>query len=466
MKKGFKMAILIKNGTVVNAGGIKTADVLISEGVIKKTGKNLNDTDNEVSTIIDAKGKYLFPGGIDPHVHMHLPTPAGFSADDFLSGSRAALAGGTTTLIDFVTPQKGEPLCDALEKRKKEAANCLTDYSFHVSPVEWRKTLPREIKNCIAKGLTSFKVYMAYKDTIGLDDFTLLRVMEAVSHAGGTVTVHCEDGDEIEKLRNSFHNEGKLSPRYHPLSRPANLEASAVKKVMKYAARTNCNLYIVHVSSELSLQYIKEGQKKGENVYAETCPQYLLLNNDKYSEDFELAAPYVMSPPLRTSDDNAALWNALKEKTIKTVATDHCPFNMEQKRRGLHDFRKIANGAGGVEHRLTLLFTYGVLTNKITLTEFVELTSTNAAKIFGIYPKKGVIAKGSDADIVIWNPEIKKTISAENHLMNCDNDIFDGFGTTGAPQTVIKNGEIVYNDGKLSGNISPGHFLYRNKSYF
>ncbi len=460
------MAILIKNGIVVNADGKKVTDILIDDGLIKKIDSGINVNRFKKAEIIDAEGKYIFPGGIDPHVHMHLPTAAGFSSDDFYTGSRAALSGGTTTIIDFVTPHKDEPLCEALQKRKSEAVNCLTDYSFHVSPVEWRESMPSEIKNCTKEGITSFKVYMAYKDTIGLDDDTLKRVMKNVASTGGTVTVHCEDGDEIEKLRNKFYEEGKLSPEYHPLSRPAVLEAAAVKKAIDFAAETNCKLYIVHVSSKLSLQYIISSQAKGQKVYAETCPHYLLLDDSKYQGDFEHTAPFVLSPPLRKKDDNNALWKALAESTVQTVGTDHCPFNMEQKRMGLHDFRKIANGAGGVEHRLTLLFTYGVLTGKISLNKFVELTSANAAKIFGLYPQKGVIAEGSDADIVIWDTGIKKTISTKNHIMNCDNDIYEGFEISGSPGIVIKRGEIVFKEGKLEENISNGRFLYRNISYF
>ncbi len=456
------MSILIKNGTVVNATKTIVADIFIKDGKIAGMGSGISIDNNTV--VIDAVGKYVFPGGIDPHVHMHLPTPAGYSSDDFYTGSLAALAGGTTTIIDFVTPRKGEPLCRALEKRKEEAADCLTDYSFHVSPIEWRDDIGGEILMCIkSHGITSFKVYMAYKESIGLDDDDLKRVMKAVSGAGGTVTVHCEEGDKIEELRNGFYNSGKRTPQYHPLSRPPELEAQAVKKAIAFANETNCKLYIVHVSSKFSLEYIKKAQERGQKVFAETCPHYLLLDESKYKGQFNKTAPFVLSPPLRKKEDNNALWEALDGGILQTAGTDHCPFNMNQKLLGIDDFRKIANGAGGVEHRLTLLYTYGVLNKRISLNKFVEITSTNAAKIFGLYPRKGIIATGSDADLIVWNPKTENIISAKNHIMNCDNDIFEGFKTKGMAETVIRRGEIVAKNGKPLKNISKGDFLFRNK---
>jgi len=456
------MAILIKNGTVVNADKHFAVDVLIQNGIIEQVAPAIEANDLKNLEIIDATGKYLFPGGIDPHVHMHLPTPAGFSSDDFYSGSKAALYGGSTTLIDFVTPHKGECLKEALAKRKAEAANSLTDYSFHVSPVEWRSSMPQEIKACLEnEGITSFKVYMAYKESIGLDDDVLKKAVKAVAEAGGMLTVHCEDGDEIEALRNRFYAEGKRSPRYHPLSRPPEAEAGAVKKVIDFAAGAECPLYIVHVSSALSLQHIKTAQQNGQQVFAETCPHYLLLDDSKYDGTFEQAAPFMLSPPLRKKTDNDALWEALTDNTAQTVGTDHCPFTMEQKRLGKDDFRKIANGAGGVEHRMELLYTFGVLQNRISMHRFVEITSTNAAKIFGLYPRKGVIARGSDADIVVWNPDITKTISVKTHQMHCDSDIFEGFEITGSPEQVIVNGKIAIRNGKWTGEEGRGRFLSR-----
>lgn len=455
------MKILIQNGIVVTADNIFSADLLIEDGKIAQIDKAGIFPEN-ADEVIDAKGFPVFPGGIDPHVHMHLPTGAGYSSDDFLSGSRAALMGGTTTLLDFVTPQKGQLLQEALEERKKEAENSLIDYSFHVSPVEWRDRLPEEIKELKEKeGITSFKVYLAYKNTIGLNDGDLKKVMKAVADAGGMVTAHCEQGDEIDVLRASFIQDGKITPAFHPLSRPANLESEAVKKAIGYASETGCPLYVVHVSAKESIKHIAEARRKGQYVFGETCPHYLLLDDSKYQGDFENSAAYVLSPPLRKEEDNKALWSALAEEELQTVGTDHCPFMMEQKKAGLNDFTKIANGAGSVEHRLTLLYTYGVLKNKISLNQFVNMVSTAPAKIFGLYPRKGEIAIGSDADLVIWNPEKEHTISVKDHVMHCDQDIFEGFLTHGYPEYVVTHGKIAVRQGERTEIDLKGKFLKR-----
>ena len=391
---------------------------------------------------------------------MHLPTGAGYSADDFYSGSKAALYGGTTTIIDFVTPKKRQSLPDALKQRKKEAESSIIDYSFHVSPIEWTKTSEKEINGIIKEGINSFKVYMAYKDTIGLNDVDLFKVMKAVGKAGGMVTVHAELGDDIEKLRNFYSQQGKTTPKYHPLSRPPEMEADAVKKAIELAGKADCPLYIVHVSAKKSLEYIKMAQQKGQKVYAETCPHYLLLEDSKYLGEFEKTAPFVLSPPLRKKEDNIALWKAIADNAIQTIGTDHCPFTLEQKKKGRNDFRKIPNGAGGVEHRLALLYTYGVIQKKFSINKFVDLLSTQPAKIFGLYPRKGEIAVGSDADIVIWNPDKKNIISSKTHHQNCDTNIFEDFETKGAAEFVIIKGEIAIKNGKLI-NETTGRFLKR-----
>ena len=456
------MTLLIKNGTIVNADSNLKADLLIEDGKIVKIGNNLK-LDSTSEKTIDASACYVIPGGIDPHVHMHLPSPAGYSSDDFLTGSKAALYGGTTTILDFVTPHKGQLLADAIELRKEEAKNCLTDISFHVSPIEWRGSMAEEIADCIDnEGFTSFKVYMAYKDSIGINDNVLLKVMKAVGKAGGMVMVHCELGNEIEKLRNDFASHNKLSPTYHPLSRPARVEAQAVKKAIELAKEAVCPLYIVHVSAKESLLYISEAQKSGQRVFAETCPQYLLLNDAMYDGDFVDVVPYIMSPPLREKEDNEALWQALSNGTIQTIGTDHCPFTLAQKEFGKSDFRKIPNGAGGVEHRLSLIYTYGVLTGRITLNQFVALTSTNAARIFGLLPAKGIIAEGSDADIVVWDPKAESIISTKTHHQNCDLNIYEGVKTNGAPKFVIKGGNIVIKNGEAVNKMTYGKVLKTN----
>ena len=452
--------MLIKNANIINSNGSFLKDIVMENGKIKsleKPGSILNKADNQ----IDAEGMLVFPGGIDPHVHMHLPVPGGFSSDDFYTGSKAALSGGTTTIIDFVTPKRGQSIVEAYNLRKEEAKNCLVDFKFHVSPVEWIQNTEKEILYCTEKvGVKSFKVYMAYKNSIGLDDEDILKVMKVVGKAGGLVTVHAELGDEIEKFRNQIADNGQLTPNYHSLSRPPEMEARAVKRVLEMAQLSYCPVYIVHVSCKESIDYIKEAQLQGQLVYAETCPHYLLLDDSKYNENFDHTAPFVLSPPLRKKEDQAVLWDALQKDVIQTVGTDHCPFNLQQKKAGIRDFRLIPNGAGGVEHRLSLLYTYGVLQKKISLNQFVDLTSTKAAKIFGLYPQKGIIQPGSDADLILWNPEIKNTISANNHHMNSDNNIFEGLSTMGSPEFVICSGEIVYKrNGGLINKKRRGQFL-------
>ena len=454
------MNILIKNGTIVTSAKSFNSDIYISEGKIIQLRESLNILE-PIDKTIDAKGKFIFPGGLDPHVHLNLPTPAGFSADNFETGSKAALAGGTTTLLDFVTPQKKQSLIDAFIDRKEEANNSFCDYSFHVSPIELTKNTEQEIKDCIEAGITSFKVYMAYKDSIGLEDKDIFRIMQIVGQAGGIVTLHCELGDEIEELRNEYVQKGNLKPEFHAKSRPNYTEADAVQMAIEMAKMTNCNIYIVHTSTAESIEYIEKAQKEGHRIYSETCPQYLLLDDSKYLGNFNETCKFIMSPPLRKAKDNNALWRAINKGTIKTIGTDHCPFNLNQKEKGKLDFRKIPNGAGGVEHRMSLLYTYGVLQNRITYNQFVDITSTQAAKIFGLYPQKGEIAVGSDADLLIWNPKAEHTISVENHFQNCDLEAYEGYKNIGKPDIVIKGGEIAFEENSINKNLSKGKFLNR-----
>ncbi len=452
------MKILIKNATVVSSENTVKSDILIDLGIIQKIEKNILAKD--VDKIIDATGLFVFPGGIDPHVHLNLPTHAGFSADDFYTGSKAALFGGTTSIIDFVTPEKGQSLPKALELRKIEAENSLIDYSFHVSPIDWNENTETEIQEIIKLGINSFKVYMAY--VIGLNDSDLLKVLQAVAKAGGMITVHAELGDEIEKYRDKLFLENKITPKFHPISRPSNTESEAVKHVIELANKANCPLYIVHVSTKESVKYIEEAQAKGQKVYGETCPQYLVLDDSKLKGKFENTAAFVFSPPLRKVEDNIVLWDAINNNTIQTIGTDHCPFSYKQKQLGENDFRKIPNGAGGIEHRLAILYTYGVLENKISINKMVDVFSTSPAKIFGLYPQKGNIAVGSITDLVIWNPDSENIISTKTHHQNCDLNIYDGFKTRGNCEFVILGGEIVIENNKLLVE-KKGRFLKRDK---
>jgi dihydropyrimidinase len=455
------MSILIKNAVIFDAEKVFQTDILLSEGGFLEIGKDIK---KNADRVIDATGKYVFPGGIDPHVHFHLPTPAGFSADDFASGSKAALFGGTTTIIDFVTPQRGQSLIEALEMRILDARDSLVDYSFHISPVDWRPSLEEEIKECVRRGFPSFKIYLAYRQSIGIDEETMYKVMQIVAKAGGMVTAHCELGEEVDRLRNEFASKENLTPVYHAQSRPPYTESEAVEKAIKAVEKTGCPLYIVHVSSAESLHHIRKAQQKGLPVMAETCPHYLLLNDDKYMGDFEETCPFVLSPPLRKPLDSEMLWQAVADGTLQTVGTDHCPFSMEQKAFGKNDFRLIPNGGGGVEHRLEHLFTFGVLQNKISMNHFTALTSSAAANIFGL-ETKGKIQIGADADLVIWNPETTKTVSAKNHHSACDNSIYEGFSTKGSAEFVIKSGELIIEGGKLLKQV-PGKLLLRKSKTF
>jgi dihydropyrimidinase len=455
-------SLVIRNGTVVCANGRLKADILVQDGTIKLVKENI-DVISGKHTEIDASGMFVIPGGIDPHVHLQLPTPAGPSSDDFYSGSLAALMGGTTTIIDFVTPGRHQNLLDALLERKKEAEKSLIDYTFHMGVTSWNDCTAEEMKNCcINEGITSFKTYLAYRDTIGLDYVQLSKVFETTRELNSIVCVHCEEGEIIRNNQIKFISEGKTAPIYHSLSRPSETESESVRQVIENASQSNCKVYLVHISSELSLNYIKQAKKRGLKLFAETCPQYLLLNDDLYKKPLPESLKYIMSPPLRKSHDGIALWKGLTEKNIDIISTDHCPFFLRgQKDVGSDDFTKVPNGTGGIETRLVLLYTYGVVKGVIGMERFVELTSESPAKIFGLWPRKGTITVGSDADIVIWNPDLKNTISSDKLHQHCDHTIFEGMKTKGSPAYVITGGKIAIKDGLLMNENLKGNFLFR-----
>lgn len=456
------MSILIKNGLIVTHKDSIKEDLLIQDGKIAQRGQIDLEPGQDV-TEIDASGMLVIPGAFDPHVHMYMPTMAGFSADDFRTGSLAALAGGTTFFIDFVTPKKGQSMPDAFRQRLREAENSVVDFSFHVRPIAQPEKLENEVRECLAMGAKSFKVNTAYLDTIGIEGEVLQKVVGLLAKNGAMLTVHAETGREIERLRNEYFNQGKTSPIYHALSRPAETESEAVKMLVELATKEGCPMYVVHVSAAESLTHIKAAKASNLPVFAETCPQYLVLEQERYNQPFDKAAKYVLSPPIRTKNDSDSLWESLANNTLDTVGTDHCPFTLEQKKMGLNDFRKIPNGAGGVEHRPTLLFSKGVLENRISINRWVELISTNPAKIFGLYPRKGSIDVGADADVVIWNPNTKKIISASDHHQNTDLNIYDGIETTGAPEYVILRGDVVVSNGNLHDTSHlKGRFLSQN----
>ena len=453
-------SILIKNGIIITATDKYTADVYIEGEKIHTIGKNLNLNTNEV---IDAKGCYIFPGGIDPHTHMELPFMGTFASDTFETGTLAGLHGGTTTIVDFAIQSKGESFKETINKwHKKADKNSVADYAFHLGVTDLNENTKAEIKDVVKKeGITSFKTFMAYKGALMIDDRQIICLMNEVKKYGGIVTTHAENGDLIDELIKEAKEKGNLSPTYHALTRPDIAEAEATGRIMDLAYSGNHPLYIVHMTCEAALNRVREATKRNQKVHVETCIQYLLLDESLYSSpDFE-GSKWVMSPPLRKEKDREALWNGINQNIIDTVATDHCPFCMEQKRMGINDFSKIPNGMPGIEHRIELLYSEGVLKNKISLNKFVELTSTKAAKIFGLFPKKGSIAPDSDADIVIFDPNVTHTISAKTHHMNCDYSAFEGWKVKGKCKTVLLRGNIVINNGKALVEKGFGKYLHR-----
>jgi len=412
------MSVIIKNGRVVTATDDYIADVFIEGETVSAIGKNLP---NKADQTIDATGKLVFPGGIDPHVHLDLPFMGTLSSDNYETGTKAALFGGTTSLIDFAIQTQGKSMYNAVEEwNKKSEGNALCDYSYHLAVTDFNPETKAEVKKLIKDGITSFKTFMAYKGALMVDDGQMVGLMHEVKEQGGMVTVHATNGDMIDHLIAKHRSEGKMSPLYHYLSQPEITEAEASGRFVDMAYYTDVPAYIVHLTCEGALNQVRDASRRNQKVFVETCIQYLLLDASLYeSEGFE-GFKWVMSPPLRQKKDQATLWAGLNQGLVQVVGTDHCPFFMEQKRMGENDFSKIPNGHPAIEHRVELLYSEGVRKNRISVNKFVEATSTNAAKIFGMFPKKGTIAVGSDADIVIFDPNEQYKISAKTHHHNCD----------------------------------------------
>ena len=452
----------IRNGLIVTHEEQFRGDILVEDGVIQAVGAELSAPTAEYE-ILDAAGRLVLPGGIDPHVHMALPVGGGLvSADDFASGTRAALAGGTTTIIDFVTPGREQPLLEAFAQRRQEAAESLCDYGLHISVTRWRESLPQELAECAAQGISSCKIYLAYGDTIGLAAEELNPVMRACAQHGILVLAHCEVGTEVERLQEELIAAGKTEPRYHAASRPPALEADAIVHAAQVARKAGARFYVVHVSSAAGMQVIDAARATGQKIAAEVCLHHLVFDESAYLGSREEAARFVMSPPLRRAQDVDALWRALLEGSVDTLATDHCPFHSAQRRaRGLDDFRRIPNGVGGVSHRMILLFTLGVVHRKLPLPRFVQLTSTNAARLMGLFPRKGCVTPGADADLLIWNPDVKSVISMSGNQQKCDTDIYEGIEVQGVPEIVVQRGRIVVRDGQVLAQTGDGERLHR-----
>jgi len=455
------MSILIKSGRVITADADCIADVFIEGETIRAIGKGLPFNAEE---IIDASGMLIFPGGIDPHVHLDMPFMGTYSSDNYETGTRAALFGGTTTVIDFILQKQGASLQNALDEwRCRANGNAIGDYSFHMAVTDFNENTKKEIRHFIEEeGITSFKTFMAYKGALMIDDRQMIGLMEEVKAQGGMVTVHATNGDMIDYLVQKHREEGKLSPLYHYLSQPEVTEAEASERFVDMANYTGCPGYIVHLTCEGALNAVRNATKRNQKVFVETCIQYLILDASLYEKDFE-GAKWVMSPPLREKKDQETLWAGINQGLVNVVATDHCPFMWEQKKMGEKDFSKIPNGHPAIEHRMELLYSEGVHKGKITLNKFVEVACTNPAKIFGMFPQKGAIAIGSDADLVIFDPKEKHTISASKHHMNVDYSGYEGWEVTGKVKTVLLRGKVAITDNKCILDKGYGQFIKRCK---
>lgn len=455
------MSVLIKNGRVVTATDDYTADIFIEGEIIVAIGKNLAmKADQE----IDARGKLVMPGGIDPHVHLDMPFMGTYSSDNYETGTRAALFGGTTMVIDFILQKQGNSLRSALDEWNSRAnGNAVGDYSFHMAVTDFNDQTKIEIKSMIEEeGITSFKTFMAYKGALMIDDRQMIGLMDEVKRNGGLINVHATNGDMIDYLVQKHREEGKLSPLYHYLSQPEITEAEASERFVDMASYTGCPGYIVHLTCEGALNAVRNATRRNQKMFVETCIQYLILDASLYEKDFE-GAKWVMSPPLREKKDQATLWAGINQGLVNVVATDHCPFMWEQKLMGKNDFSKIPNGHPAIENRMELLFSEGVQKGKITLNKYVEVACTNPAKIFGMFPKKGTIAVGSDADIIIIDPNEKHTLSASTHHMNVDYSGYEGWELTGKVKTVLLRGAVAIDNNKCLIEKGYGKFVKRNK---
>jgi dihydropyrimidinase len=453
------MRTLIRNGRIITAVDDYRADVLVEDEVISIIGARL---EIEADRVIDAEGKLVIPGGIDPHTHMELPFGGTEASDDFRTGTIAAAHGGTTTIIDFAVQYKGQSLTEGLDTwHAKAEGKTAIDYGFHLITTDLEDDRVPEMHRLIDEGVTSFKLFMAYPGVFLVDDATIFRAMTAAGERGGLICMHAENGIVINEIIKRALAAGRTAPKYHALTRPTIAEAEGVHRAIAIAEMAEAPVYIVHLSCADALTQVREARDRGIPAFAETCPQYLFLSIDDYGEDFE-GAKYVMTPPLREKWNQSELWKGLRTDDLQVISTDHCPFCMkEQKELGRDDFSKIPNGAPGVEHRVPLIFNGACIEQGLSLNRFVELTSTAAAKMFGLFPKKGTIAVGSDADIVIFDPEREQTISASTHHMNVDYSAYEGKTIRGVVETVLSRGRVVIENGEYKGKPGDGRFLKR-----
>jgi len=478
------MSMLIAGGTVVTAEGTLQADVLVvgekiaavlARGQATDTATyaavtaatDATSTAASADVVIDATGQYVIPGGIDGHTHMEMPFGGTFSVDTFETGTKAAAYGGTTTIVDFAVQAKGTSLLATLDKwHEKADGNCAVDYGFHMIVSDVNDATLKEMESCIGAGVTTFKMFMAYPGVFYSTDGEILLAMQQAQRTGATIMMHAENGIAIDQLVAQAIAAGHTDPVYHGLTRPPELEGEATGRAITLAKVAGCPLYIVHLSAAQALAAVAEARDAGQNVFAETCPQYLYLTLDDLARpDFE-GAKFVASPPLRTADHAAALWRGLRTNDLAVVSTDHCPFCFkEQKELGRGDFSKIPNGIPGVEHRMDLLH-QGVVAGEITLSRWVETCSTTPARMFGLYPRKGTIAAGADADIVIYDPAARQTLSAATHHMNVDYSAYEGMEITGKVAVTISRGQVVVSGGEFRGPAGHGSFLSRGLNQY
>jgi dihydropyrimidinase len=461
------MSILITGGTVVTATGTFAAEVLVSGEQIAALGQPGSEVAGAwaagAEKVIDASGRYVLPGGIDGHTHMEMPFGGTFSVDTFETGTRAAAWGGTTTIVDFAVQPKGASLLAALDKwHEKAGRNCAIDYGFHMIVSDVNDTSLKEMAACVDAGVTSFKMFMAYPGVFYATDGEILLAMQQAERIGALTMMHAENGIAIDELVAQALAAGRTEPLQHGLTRPPELEAEATGRAITLAAVTGAPLYIVHLSAAQALARVTEARDSGQNVFAETCPQYLYLSLDDLARPGFEGAKYVASPPLRARHHQDSLWRGLRGNDLSVVSTDHCPFCFrEQKELGRSAFAKIPNGIPGVEHRMDLLH-QGVVTGELSLPRWVEIAATTPARMFGLYPRKGVIAPGSDADIVIYDPAATQVISAATHHMNVDYSAYEGMEVTGQVAAVLSRGRVIIEDGEYHGEPGHGQFLRRD----
>ena len=454
------MRTLIKNGTVVTATETVEADVLVEDERVVLIGLSLQA---EADRTIDSSGRYVMPGGIDPHTHMDLPFGGSFCSDDFATGTRAAAFGGTTTIVDFALQGTDEGLRPGLDLWLEKAEKAYTDFGLHMIVKRIDDQVLKEMDELVGEGVTSFKLFLAYPGVFMLDDGSIFRAMQRAADSGALIMMHAENGGPIDVLVQQYLAEGKVDPMWHGRSRPSSMEGEAVHRVFKLAELAGTPAYIVHLSSRDALNAVREARDRGLPAYAETCPQYLYLSEDDMARPGFEGAKFVCSPPLRPADHQEDLWKGLQAGDLQLVATDHAPFNyVGQKDLGVGNFAKIPNGLPSVEDRFTLIF-QGVHDGRISLSRFVELVATAPAKMFGLYPRKGTIAPGSDADIVVFDPNHERVLSAQTHHMNVDYSCFEGMKVRGLPELVMQRGRVLVENGQFHGSEGQGQFVRRSR---